>query len=372
MHSAAADGLAGLHEVAASAAAALGVSELDDTLGLGAQQRVVIVLLDGLGAQLLDEHRGLAPFLAAQRSARLTTTFPSSTAPALGSFGTGLLPGAHGIVASLFVLPETGEVMNPLHWPKDDTGVRSPFAIQPEPTVFERAARAGVTVTTIGSGKYADSGLTRAVLRGADYAVADEIAVKLSRLKLALLAAPSLAYVYWRDVDRIGHARGVDSKQWRAAVRQADALCEMLAGALPPDTLMLITADHGMVDCPPASRVHIESDPLLRAGIRVVAGEPRVRQLYLDDHADAGDVAARWTDRLGERATVLRRDELSVHGLLDAVDEEIAARIGDVVVIAHDDLSISSDIDKRTSELIGQHGSLTDAERFVPLLQVAT
>lgn len=368
----------GLHEVAASAAAALGVTELDDTLGLGKQQRVVIVLLDGLGAQQLDAHADLAPFLTAQRTTTLQTAFPTSTSPALGSFGTGLLPGAHGLVASLFVLPETGEILNPLHWPTDATGAASPYAVQPEPTVFERAARAGVAVTSIGSAKYAQSGLTRAVLRGADYAVADEIAMKLSRLQMALVAAPSLAYVYWRDIDRAGHAHGVDSKQWRAAVRQADALCEMLAAALPPDTLMLVTADHGMVDCPPASRVHVESDPLLSAGVRLVAGEPRVRQLYTQPDARgvvagdvaARDVAARWKDRLGDRATVLLREELSLRGLLDPVDDEIAARIGDVVVIAHGDLGIASDVDHRTSALIGQHGALSDAEQLVPLIVV--
>lgn len=362
----------GLHEVAASAAAALGVRDFTDTLGLGAPQRIVIVLLDGLGAVQLAEHRDLAPFLAAQHSAQLTTTFPSSTGPALGSLGTGLLPGVHGLVASLFVLPETGEVLNPLHWPDDQTGAASPIAVQPEPTVFERAARAGVAVTTIGPEQYADSGLTRAVLRGGDYTVAETVAARVSALQTTAAAAPSLSYLYWRDIDRAGHAYGVDSPQWRAAVRQADALCQQLADVLPSGTLMLITADHGMVDCSPASRVHIESDSLLRAGVRTVAGEPRVRQLYVEHDAHADDVAARWQDRLGERATVLLREELSAHGLVDPVDEEVAARIGDVVVIAHDDLGIASDVDKQTSELIGQHGSLSDAERLVPLLTVTS
>lgn len=360
----------GLHEVAASAAAALGVSDFDDTLGLGPQQRIVIVLLDGLGAVQLDEHQELAPFLAAQRPRRLTTAFPSSTGPALGSLGTGMLPGAHGLVASLFVLPETGEVLNPLRWPTESTGAMSPVAVQPELTVFERAARAGVAVTTIGPGMYAQSGLTRAVLRGADYAIAETLAARVRALQTAATVAPSLSYIYWRDVDRAGHAHGVDSPQWRAAVQDADTLCRRLAEALPPDTLMLVTADHGMVDCPPTSRVHVESDPLLRAGIRVVAGEPRVRQLYLEHSASPSEVADRWQERLAERATVLMREELIGRGLVEPIDEEITERIGDIVVIAHGDLGVASDADMRTSLLIGQHGALSDAERLVPLMTV--
>src|SRR5690349_5337480 len=57
-------GRAQLDQLLPSVAAALGLAEFDDTLGLPAADRYVVMVLDGLGLQLLDEHADAAPFLA--------------------------------------------------------------------------------------------------------------------------------------------------------------------------------------------------------------------------------------------------------------------------------------------------------------------
>ena len=91
-----------LADVLPSVAAGFGVPACRDTLGLGAADRVVVLLVDGLGQRLLESHAALAPTLAALAAdaVPLRTTFPSTTATALASFGTGLPPGAHGLVGT--------------------------------------------------------------------------------------------------------------------------------------------------------------------------------------------------------------------------------------------------------------------------------
>ena len=353
---------AGLVDVLGSAAAGLGVQGFTDTLGFGDVQHAVICLLDGLGWRLLQEHGEHAPTLTAAPGRSIDSVFPTTTPSALGSIGTGLLPGAHGLVGASFYLPETEQVLSPLHWDK----TTSPIAVQPEPTIFEVVARQRVVVSSIGPAAYGESGLTRAVLRGAQYRPAEDIAQRVRALQSATSGAGrTLTYVYWAQIDRVGHASGVGSKAWLEAVRCADDLVSSLQVILPQDSAMLVTADHGMVNCPPSSRIAIESHPDLVADVLTIAGEPRVRHVYVRP-MHVADVAIRWATRLGDRVRVFTRDEILAEGLYGPTDDLLAERIGDVVAVAQGSTSLTSRRDTLVSSLIGQHGALTAAEWEIP------
>lgn len=353
-----------LADVSTSAAAALGVAGFADRLGIGSCRQVVLVLIDGLGWDALTAHAARAPRLAALAGGAISAVFPTTTPVGLGSLGTGMLPGAHGLVGAAFEYPETGDVLSPLHWGADPL----PVAVQPEPTVFERVAQAGVTMTSVSPAAYRDSGLTRAVLRGAEYAPAEDVGERV-RAVAAVLAAPgsSFTYVYWPELDRVGHEFGVGSAQWCAALDRVDALVGRLADGLPPGASMVVTADHGMVDCPLDRRIEIEAEPRLMAGIRRIAGEPRARHLYTRAGA-AADVAAAWRAILGDRALVLARDELVAAGYFGDVDPALVDRIGDVMAVPCDDWMLASRVDATVSRLLGQHGGLTQAEVRIPAL----
>lgn len=353
-----------LSEVLPSAAAALGVRGFQDTMGFGAPRHVVVVLVDGLGWQLLQEHAQHAPTLMALTGTAMQTVFPSTTATALGSLGTGLPPGGHGLVGGTFWLPEADVVLNPLRW----STAASPYAVQPEPTVFERAASSGVEVSLIGNPDYAESGLTKAVLRGGRYVSADLALSATRAVADATTADRSLTYVYWAELDRVGHEFGAGSPEWIGALRRVDAIVANVADALPTDAVAFVTADHGMVNCPPQEQVRIQEHPDLMAGVRLIAGEPRVRHLFVDDHDDR--VVQRWSTHLGERASVLTRGELLDRDLLGAVEDGIEERIGDLVVIASGHVSLASTTDRRVSALLGQHGALTSDERAIPALWI--
>lgn len=351
-------------EVATSAAAALGCRGFVDTIGLGDAQHVIICLLDGVGLRQLRDHRGHAPTMSALENVQMSSVFPSTTPTALASMGTGLLPGMHGLLGAAFWLPESEAVLAPLNWQGDPL----PQAVQPEPTVFERVDRLGVTVTTVAPERYRNSGLTRAALRGGTYRPANDAAARVHEVAGAAAGAtPTLTYVYWREVDRVGHGHGVGSTKWGGALERADALVAALIGALPPRGILVVTSDHGMINC--TGRIDIDADPELAADVRCVAGEPRARHIYAMP-GRSGDLARRWTQRLEGRATVLTRDEVLATGLLGHVDEGLVERVGDVVAIAHQGLLLESSVDRRVSSLVGQHGGLTLDELHIPCLIV--
>ena len=353
-----------LAQVATSAAAALGVPGFDDAVGIGPARHVVTCLVDGLGANLLARHAELAPRLASMTGAPISAVFPTTTPVGLGSFGTGLMPGVHGLVGASFLLPESDQMLSPLQWGGDPV----PVAVQPEPTVFEAVARSGVTMTTVSPEAYRESGLTRAVLRGGSYRGADTLDARLEQVGAILRSeSRSFTYVYWAELDRTGHEFGVDSDEWRAALVRVDALVDGLAGTLPPGSALLVTADHGMVDCARSERIQVDDRAALMAGVERIGGEPRARHIYTRLGA-AADVADAWQSEVGDVVRVMSRADVVASGLLGDVDAALADRIGDVMAVATGGAMLATRGDALVSSLIGQHGALTDDEVLIPAL----
>ncbi len=346
-------------------AAALGVPTALPAIDLPVAGRVCVVLVDGLGQTLLAENAVDAPFLATLVGTALRAGCPSTTATSLGSFGTGLHPGQHGLVGYQVMDPERRVLLNELRW---DPAV-NPRRWQPHPTVFQLLTAAGVSCTSIGNPEFAGSGLTEAALRGPRFVGVDKLHDRVDAA-VAALREPGLAYVYWGQVDGAGHLYGAQSRNWRRALREIDEAIKRLARLLPPGTLLVVTADHGMIDVPHHLRVDLAERRDLQAGIEVLAGEARFAQAYCYPGAEA-DVARRLSAAFGDRAWVRTRGEAMSAGWFGTVDERVVERIGDVIVAGVEPFAF---VDSRTTsahelKLIGQHGSLTDDEQLVPLLQ---
>lgn len=361
--------------------AGLGVAgELPAGLGLGELRRVVVLLVDGLGAHQLAAHAELAPFLSSLAATPLTACFPTTTVTSLTSLGTGLPPGQHGLPGYASWVAEAGSVVHWLTWraraAESETGADLreslvPEDVQPHRTVFERAVHDGIAVSHCAPAAFRGTGFSRAALRGGDFTGSISDGDLLAQAAAGARAGTrSLVYAYLSELDTIGHVRGPGSDAWCEQLRRVDSLAERLAAVLPAGADLLVTADHGMVGVPPADRVDLGAHPELLDGVRVVAGEPRVRQLHVAPGAEAGVVAA-WTATLGERMWVATRDEAIAAGLFGPrVTPAAAARVGDVLAVAHGSVAVVDSADHpKEAALLGHHGALTPAELDVPLLR---
>jgi hypothetical protein len=356
-----------LADLALSVLASLGVPGQPNPLGLVACDRVCLLVIDGLGWELLREHPAAAPFLAelARNGRALTAGFPATTVTSLSSLGTGLPPGQHGMLGYQVAVPGTGRVLNALRWDKRV----DPRTWQPAPTIFEIAAADGVAAFRIAQGSYRDSGLSTAVMRGALYRSADTLGALAGQTATALAAdRRALAMVYHADLDSTGHVFGCTSDAWRYQLGHVDRLVEQLAGALPPDTAMYITADHGMVDVSDADRIDADAAPGLRNGVAILGGEPRARHVYARPGA-AADVLDCWRETLGASAWVASREEAIADGWFGPVDPSFADRIGDVVAASCGSSAVvARTAEPRETALLGMHGSLASSDQLVPLL----
>lgn len=367
----------GLAAVLPSVAVSLGVEagpqaggREDLLLDLPAARSAVVVLVDGLGDELLRRRGGHAPFLRSllPTARRLTCGFPSTTATSMATFGTGLPPGAHGLVGYEVLIPGADRVFNELSW-KDGP---PPRAWQPHGTVFEASVADGVEVTRVGPAHFDGSGLTESALRGGAFRAAGTLAARVDATLAQLRrGGRQLVYLYWGDVDKVGHEHGCGSWQWGDELEATDAELARLARTLPSGVALHVTADHGMVDAPFERRLDVAREPALAAGVRHVGGEPRAPQLYCDAGA-VTDVVAAWREVLGEDADVSTREEVADLGWFGAVEPQVRPRIGDVVVAMRSDRAV---VDSRVHRpqllrLLGVHGSLSLDEVAVPLLGV--
>jgi hypothetical protein len=364
-------------DILPAAAALLGVAGGVDRLGLvdrfGRRDTVVVVLVDGMGTQLLPELAPHAPLLAAVLAGdlghldELHCTFPSTTPTSLVSFGTGVQPGEHGIVGFTVNVPGTERVLTHIFW-RDDPPHRE---WQPLPTWFERIAHSGVDARVVLPAAFAGSGLTDAAYRGARFcglATGDDNA---ARVIGEARSGPGLVFGYTAVLDTAAHEYGIASPQWARAAAEVNEFLERIAAGLPADAVLLVTADHGGLDIGPAERIDIDADVRLSDGVRVVAGEPRVRYLHTEP-GRAVEVAQRWRGVVGERATVLLRAEAVAAGYFGPLAERNAARIGDVVVVCHGSTVVlaTAHEPKEVARLIGFHGSDSTAEMAIPLISL--
>lgn len=362
-----------LADVVPSVLAAMGVAGFDRRLPLpGDVAGACVLLIDGLGAELLDTYAAEAPVLAGLRGQTLQVGFPSTTAAGLAAVGTGCRSGEHGLVGYTFRLPGAG-VLNALRWRPHPWGADlredfPPEQVQPTSTTFERAAAAGVAVSVVSGAEFSGSGLTRAVLRGGRYVGVQALGDLAAQVRAAV-ADGGFCYGYHAELDLLGHLYGPGSSAWRMQLRQVDRLVESVVEGLPPGGLLAVVADHGMVAVENADVVDADEHEVLLDGVQAIGGEPRARHVYVADGATDAVLAA-WRETLAERAWVVSREESIAAGWFgERVGDEVRPRIGDVVAAARGSAAVvRRTVEPLESALIGHHGSLTSAEQRVPLL----
>ena len=366
-------GIPHLADVVPSVLAAMGAEGFESRIPLGQTvSGACVLLVDGLGAELLDAYAADAPVLAGLQEQTLQVGFPSTTVAGLAALGTGCRSGEHGMVGYSFRLPGTG-LFNTLRWRPHPWGedLRDdvpPEQVQPMPTTFERASSAGIAVSVVSGAEFTQSGMTRAVLRGARYVGVHGLGDLAARVRAAI-ADGGFCYGYHGELDLLGHLYGPGSTAWRMQLRQVDRLVESVVEGLLPGGLLAVVADHGMVAVDTADVVDVDECGQLLDGVQAIGGEPRARHVYVADGAADGVLSA-WRETLADRAWVVSRDEAVAAGWFgERVSDRVRPRIGDVVAAARG----SSAVVRRTvepleSSLIGHHGSLTTAEQRVPLL----
>ncbi len=324
----------------------------------GAAQ-VVVLVLDGLGWEQLQDNRAQMPTLSAMAGQAITTVAPSTTATALTSITTGLTPGEHGLIGYRFDVG--GDVLNVLRWNAghgDARRTHEPSRLQPF------APFLGESVPVVSKADLEGSAFTEAHLRGTrpfGWRAPSSLPVIVGDL---LRAGERVVYAYYDGIDKIAHERGFGAF-YEAELRTADRLVADVVAQLPPGAALMVTADHGQVDVGTNTRPPAEAVRRLCKGS---SGEGRFRWLHARSGA-ADELLETATSAHSDVAWVVSRQQVIDEGWFGpVVSPPVAARLGDVALVAHQRISFDDPADTGPFPLVCRHGSLTSAEMLVPLL----
>lgn len=322
--------------------------------------QVLLLVLDGMGWEQLQDRPHLAPTLAGMAGGPITSVVPSTTATALTSLTTGMPPAVHGIVGYRLLVPN-GEILNVLRWTTASGDARDavpPEGLQPFDVFL------GTKPPVVTKAEFADSGFTRVHLAGSPLFGWRYPSTLVAHAASVLAEGHELVYAYYAGVDTVAHEFGFGDV-YDAEVAAADRLVADLLAVLPRRAALVVVADHGEVFVGDAV-VPLGADVLELATI--TSGEGRFRWV----HARPGLAeplldAAR--QRHGGQAWVCTREEVVADGWFGgALRPEVAARLGDVALVAHAPIAFDDPADTGSYRLQCRHGSLTSAEMLVPLL----
>jgi hypothetical protein len=326
-------------------------------------ERIVLLVIDGLGYEQLQRHAHLAPNLMSLVGGSITTIAPSTTASALTSLVTGASPAEHGIVGYRMDMGDS--IMNSLRWWSDTRDLRKvhpPATVQPIPPFV------GMTIPVVSRAELEGSAFTEAHLRGSrpcGWRAASSIVAQCAQL---IASGEKFVYAYYDGIDKIAHERGF-GEYYDAEIAATDWLVGALLNTLPSGTTLTITADHGQVQVGD-NVVHLSDD--IKATLHHQSGEGRFRWLHAK-RGQESELLQIASDSYSDIAWVVSRDQVVEEAWLGParggrMADQVKRRLGDVALVPFSATTFDDPLDSGPFSLVCRHGSLTAEEMFVPFL----
>lgn len=351
-------------------------------------KRVVLILVDGMGQNLIDSAKEETSWLEqkATTSGRITSVFPSTTVNALSSLWTGVAPAQHGLVGLELFFPQMGVVGQMLAltpsfswWPDAlIKGGLDPYTFLPVPGFAETLAIGGVDTYAVKDSKLVNSSLSkmhsRGVKEGVGIVTAADMMWRLRELLEREQKQKMFISAYWPAVDTLSHRYGFDHPAVAAELSSflhlfKTGFLERLSPAARRGTLVILTADHGQIKTPLEQRIYIEDHPQLQERLLMrAAGEPHTSYFYVR-YGQKQAVIDYVNQFLNHAAVAIDANKALQEGLFGPQphSREVAQRVGDVIVTCRDGYSLlSRNADPYVSEFVGRHGGLTRDEMEVP------
>ncbi|MDH5546588.1 MAG: alkaline phosphatase family protein [Gammaproteobacteria bacterium] len=339
---------------------------------------IVFMLLDGLGYNSLRRH-GDQSFINKHCIGSLTSVFPSTTSTAISTVNTGTAAQQHtatgwfvywrelATVAALLPFKPRigGEVFS-----RQNITINQLMGAQPFYSELKRDSY------VINHNYIVDSDYSVGMTRGAKrkgYASLQEF---YSEIEQTITADKDKKYIfaYWPEFDGLCHTYGVYHQNTHKHFNDLDQGLEQLATRLAgSNTLIVVTADHGLIDTAPEYVIRIEDYPEIAQCLRIpLCGEPRACYCYVKPEA-MSMFADLCETQLGQYCDCVSAQQLIDDGYfgLGEANALLKERVGDFVLLLKGNYVIKDRLlSEKPFTQIGVHGGLSEDEMLIPLVVV--
>ncbi len=310
----------------------------------------------------------------------LTTVFPSTTAAALTSIYTGLIPLSHGLLSYSVYLPEINDVADLVfsRYFSDGAKIKNYDSFLHERSAFQLLSEVGVRSVSVSDKAFQGSLLSAVHHRGstfAGYSFPSTIPTLVSNE--FHIHDRNFVTIYWPGVDSCAHKYGPMSDECKDEAYVVDTILgrivdklKMIKGSLD-DTLFVLTADHGQVLNDESHALQLNSYPELLSMLRVPPSGER-RSLYLYPKEGYEEAVIRFAEEKGAR--VMSREEALKSGLYGSGPAKPShlERIGELIVLPPGTAQWIYDPENGHPVRFfkGAHGGVHSDEMIVPCLLV--
>ncbi|WP_455212333.1 alkaline phosphatase family protein [Kaarinaea lacus] len=349
---------------------ALSMEELKDS------KNIIVLLIDGLGYEYLKRY-GADSTMAKYLKTSMTSVFPTTTSSAITTFATALAPMQHAVTGWFMHFKELGCVTAVL--PFTPRATMQPFnaervsisEVLPLSAVFTHLNRLSYVVN---HKRIIDSNYSVLTTMGAErveyYGLSDFFAQIINLAKMN--DAKKYIHAYWADFDALCHVHGVDSDIVHEHFKDLDTEFTELLGFLQgTDSMVIVTADHGLIDSDNDTIVHLSNHPELEEMLTLpLCGEPRAAYCYVKpNRTNAFETYVE--NQLAPHCELHRSEDLiraNYFGLGEP-NPKLTQRIGDYTLIMKSNHVIKDCLmGEKPFTQIGVHGGLDDQELMVPLV----
>ena len=354
-------------------------------------KRVLLILMDALSLTRFQKWVGEKKLPVWEKLIKngqlfpLTSIVPSTTTTAMTTLWSGKAAAQHGVAGYELWLKEYGVVANmitqsPITYKNDGGSLEKagfdPDNCLPVKTLGTHLKENGVQAHAFHHYSIAYSGLSRSYLRDAEmhsFSSAADLWVSLRELISTHLNEKLYLWTYWSGVDGLGHRHGPQNERVEAEfISFSDSFEKFFVNKLSPqereDTLVILTADHGMVYTAKKTEFDLRYHPEFLDMLHIrPTGESRFTFLFVKPGCKEKVkeyVEKTWPDQFFVRET----HEILESGLMGSEDHwpGIEDRTGDLILLARGDAFLWwSD---KENPLLGRHGGLTPDEMLVPFL----
>ncbi|MFH0955228.1 MAG: alkaline phosphatase family protein [Candidatus Micrarchaeota archaeon] len=339
-------------------------------------KNVVLIVVDGLGFEFLQKHGKNSSFFHFLRG-KMTSVFPTSTSSAIPSFLTGLSPQEHGMLAWYMFLWEFGSVVIPLPYVlrlEKKVSLQEKIPIQNVFRLDWLTNRLKTKSFIIQHRDYFDSDFSSTCAGKAKRIGFKTRKDFFSSIQKAVGSGKQrkFVYAYYDKIDSLCHKFGTDSRQVVSHFRQLDRdFSSFLDSIEGTNTIVIVTADHGLIDVPKKKTIDLNDHPKLKEILATpLSGEHRFS--FCSVRLGKEKAFVKYVkSRFGRSCDLFKSKELAKKGLFGrfTVHPHFYERIGDYTLLMKTGWGLNSVPDyEKPKHHISHHGGLSKQELWVPLI----
>ena len=334
------------------------IPEIDNLLK--GHKKVVAVLFDGMGQNIVRKHLKEDSFIRKHYVTTINSTFPPTTAAATTAFLTGKYPIETGWLGWTLYFKEYDRNIilfkntdyNTSEEIKDEFVAGKYF---PVTMIFDLIEKAGTRATNIMRYPVQEDGPKSLLITG------------VNKLTKTLKENNScFVYFYWDSPDQEMHETGIDSLTTKYQVKKAQRFLKKVVKK-NPDTLFILLADHGHVNVKFLDVC--DHDDLYSLLDKPMTLEKRTPSFFVKD-GKLEEFKELFNKYYGEHFELLTKEEAFAIKLFGEgkAAKGVEKVLGDYIAIAHDEYSLLAS--KELSYLgafKGHHAGGTKEERLIDI-----